>query len=69
VFSGGGELLNLLAQQGFLEVRRRGRHVVMQKKTPDGTTTVVIPDHPEIRIGTLLSIIRQSRLARGLFEG
>jgi predicted RNA binding protein YcfA (HicA-like mRNA interferase family) len=40
----------------------------MQKKTPDSTITVPVPDHKEIRIGTLHSIIRQSQLPRALFE-
>jgi predicted RNA binding protein YcfA (HicA-like mRNA interferase family) len=40
----------------------------MQKKTPDWTITVPVPDHKEIRIGTLQSIIRQSQLPRALFE-
>jgi len=38
----------------------------MQKKVPDSTITVPVPDHKEIRIGTLQSIIRQSHLPRGL---
>jgi predicted RNA binding protein YcfA (HicA-like mRNA interferase family) len=40
----------------------------MQKKIEDSTITVPVPDHDELRIGTLLSIIRQSRLPRALFE-
>jgi len=40
----------------------------MQKKTSDSTITVPVPDHKEIRIGTLQSIIRQSQLPRSLFE-
>ena len=40
----------------------------MQKRLPDTTITVPVPDHKELRIGTLLSIIRQSRLSRQLFE-
>jgi predicted RNA binding protein YcfA (HicA-like mRNA interferase family) len=40
----------------------------MQKKTPAGTVTVPVPDHAEIRIGTLQSIIRQSGVARSEFE-
>ena len=46
----------------------RGSHVVMQKRTSDSTITVPVPDHKEIRIGTLQSIIRQSQLPRELFE-
>jgi len=40
----------------------------MQKRLPDTTITVPVPDHRELRIGTLLSIIRQTRLPRDLFE-
>jgi predicted RNA binding protein YcfA (HicA-like mRNA interferase family) len=45
-----------------------GSHVVMQRRTDAGTITVPIPDHPELAIGTLLSIIRQSGIARTAFE-
>jgi predicted RNA binding protein YcfA (HicA-like mRNA interferase family) len=58
----------ILAQQGFAEVRRRGSHIVMQKRTADSTVTIPVPDHAEVRIGTLRSIIRQSELLRSLFE-
>ena len=40
----------------------------MQFKTADSTITVPVPDHKEIRIGTLQSIIRQSGLSKSLFE-
>ncbi len=58
----------ILRGAGFTEVRRRGSHIVMQKMTPDGTFTIPVPDHTEVRIGTLQSIIRQSGLPRRLFE-
>ena len=64
----GREACLILAQHGFVEVRRRGSHVVMQRKTESSTTTVPVPDHAELRIGTLQSIIRQSGLPRTLFE-
>ena len=64
----GREVCDVLVQEGFREVRRRGSHVVMQKRLPRGTITVPVPDHPEIRVGTLRGIIRQSRLPRHLFE-
>ncbi|MDE0284881.1 MAG: type II toxin-antitoxin system HicA family toxin, partial [Gammaproteobacteria bacterium] len=42
---------------------------VMQKiTTDDSTVTVPVPDHKELRTGTLMSIIRQSELPRSLFE-
>jgi predicted RNA binding protein YcfA (HicA-like mRNA interferase family) len=42
----------------------------MQKKLPDTTVTVPVPvpNHAEIRIGTLQSIIRQSDIPRSEFE-
>ncbi len=64
----GGDACRILEQQGFVEVRRRGSHIVMQKRTGTTTVTVPIPDHRELKIGTLQSIIRQSGLARSHFE-
>ena len=64
----GRDVCKILALAGFVEVRQRGSHVVMQRRTPAGTTTVPVPDHREVRIGTLQSIIRQSGLPRASFE-
>lgn len=52
----------VLAGHGFVEVRQRGSHVVMQKKLGDETVTVPVPDHRELKPGTLRAIIRQSGL-------
>ena len=67
VFSG-AELCRLFELNGFVNVRQRGSHRVMQKKTTEGTVTVPVPMHNQIKIGTLLSIIRQSGIARAHFE-
>ncbi len=40
----------------------------MQLKTFDSTITVPVPNHKEIKIGTLKSIIRQSQIPRSEFE-
>jgi predicted RNA binding protein YcfA (HicA-like mRNA interferase family) len=40
----------------------------MQKKGEDTTITVPVPDHSELKMGTLSGIIRQSGLPRSLFE-
>ena len=63
----GKEICQILSRYNFLEVRRRGSHIVMQKKTSEGTTTVPVPNHKEIKIGTLRSIIRQSGLPKSEF--
>jgi predicted RNA binding protein YcfA (HicA-like mRNA interferase family) len=41
----------------------------MQKKTANSTITIPIPNHREIKRGTLRSIIRQSQLPVAVFEG
>jgi len=64
----GRDVCKILASAGFVEVRQRGSHIAMQRRTATGTTTVPVPDHREVRIGTLQSIIRQSGLPRALFE-
>ena len=64
----GREVCRILAAHGFAEVRRRGSHVVMQKSGEGGTVTVPVPDHEELRAGTLMSIIRQSGVPRSEFE-
>jgi predicted RNA binding protein YcfA (HicA-like mRNA interferase family) len=64
----GREVCKILSQHDFHQVRQRGSHIVMQKKVGDSTITIPIPDHDELRIGTLQSIVRQSGLQRSLFE-
>ena len=64
----GKEVCGILGRHGFTEARKRGSHIIMQRKLPDGTITVPVPDHHEIRIGTLQSIIRQSEIPRAEFE-
>jgi len=64
----GKEVCNILSDHGFMEIRRKGSHVIMQKKIPGSTVTVPVPDHKEIKIGTLQSVIRQAGLSRKEFE-
>ena len=64
----GREVCRILQLHGFVEVRQRGSHIVMQRRTDAGSITVPVPDHRELAIGTLLSIIRQSGIPRAEFE-
>lgn len=64
----GQQVCDILARHGFIPVRQRGSHIVMQKRLPATTVTVPVPNHSELRIGTLQSIIRQSGLPRSEFE-
>lgn len=64
----GKDACSILSAHGFEEIRRRGSHVIMQKRVERSTITVPVPDHKEIKKGTLLSIIRQSGVDRKTFE-
>ena len=64
----GSEVCAILEQHGFARARQRGSHRIMQKGTEGTTITIPVPLHDPLRRGTLLSIIRQSGLAKSLFE-
>ena len=66
IFSG-QEVRRILEGEGFALVRQKGSHMALQKKLEGATITVPVPNHAEIRIGTLQSIIRQSGAPRGKF--
>jgi len=64
----GAECAAILTQFGFAEIRRKGSHIIMQKHLQHSTITVPIPNHAELRTGTLMSIIRQSGIPKQAFE-
>ena len=64
----GQQVCQILSQHGFEEIRQRGSHIIMQKKIENSTITIPVPNHGEIKTGTLMSIVRQSKLSRSIFE-
>ncbi|HIK13253.1 MAG TPA: type II toxin-antitoxin system HicA family toxin [Oscillatoriaceae cyanobacterium M33_DOE_052] len=62
------DICQILESHGFVEVRVRGSHIMMQLRTEESTVTIPVPNYKELKIGTLQSIIRQSGLPRSLFE-
>jgi predicted RNA binding protein YcfA (HicA-like mRNA interferase family) len=64
----GKQVCKILEGHDFETVRQKGSHIIMQKKEGGSTITIPIPNHAELKIGTLQSIIRQSKLSRELFE-
>lgn len=64
----GDEIVIIMQKHGFLPVRQKGSHMIMQKRTDDGSTiTVPVPMHKVVKIGTLQSIIRQSGIPKDAF--
>jgi predicted RNA binding protein YcfA (HicA-like mRNA interferase family) len=64
----GKDVCKILKLNGFVEIRQKGSHIIIQKRLGDTTITLPIPNHSEIKIGTLKSIIRQSKLSKDIFE-
>jgi len=51
----GNEAIRALQHLGFIVVRQRGSHIVLRK----GSQGCVVPNHREIKIGTLAGILKQ----------
>lgn len=62
------DVCKILKLNDFVEIRQKGSHIIMQKRFADTTITLPIPNHSELKIGTLQSIIRQSKLSKDIFE-
>lgn len=58
----GPEAIRALEQVGFVQVRQRGSHVVLKRRTPEGEVGCVVPLHRELAIGTLRGILKQARV-------
>ncbi|NEQ35550.1 MAG: addiction module toxin, HicA family [Okeania sp. SIO3I5] len=56
------EAIRTLERLGFQQVRQTGSHVVLKKPLPDGTIVCVVPPHNELKIGTLSSILKQTKI-------
>ena len=56
----GEETIRSLVHLGFVQVRQRGSHVTLKRKTSDGDVGCVVPLHHELAVGTLRSILRQA---------
>jgi predicted RNA binding protein YcfA (HicA-like mRNA interferase family) len=53
---GSRECLSALQRMGFTIVRQRGSHIVLRR----GSSGCVVPNHKEIRVGTLSGILKQA---------
>jgi predicted RNA binding protein YcfA (HicA-like mRNA interferase family) len=58
----GNKIIKALSKAGFQPVGTKGSHVRLKKKTENKVFIVIVPLHPEIKKGTLKSILRQAGL-------
>jgi len=56
----GSEAVRALEKLGFSRSRQRGSHIVLIKTAPDGKKICVIPNHKELKSGTLHDILKQA---------
>lgn len=59
----GQEAVHRLERLGFAIVRQRGSHVVMRR----GAFGCVVPNHREIKVGTLAGVLRQAGVSNEEF--
>ena len=52
----GAQAIRALEKIGFVVARQRGSHVVLRR----GTIGCVVPNHHELKIGTLAGILKQA---------
>ena len=52
----GAEAVRALQRLGFEVVRQKGSHIVMRR----GSSGTVVPNHREIKVGTLSGVLRQA---------
>ena len=61
----GADVIKVLEQLGFAQVRQRGSHVVLRR----GSAGTVVPLHREVNTGTLAGILRQAGVTQDEFLG
>ena len=52
----GAHVIRALVKLGFVVVRQRGSHVVLRR----GTIGCVVPNHRELKTGTLAGVLKQA---------
>ena len=52
----GSEIIRALQHLGFIVLRQRGSHVILRR----GSQGCVVPDHREVKTGTLAGLLKQS---------
>ena len=55
----GADAIRCLEKLGFVVVRQRGSHVVVRR----GLSGCVIPNHKELKVGTLAGALKQADVA------
>ncbi|MGH9780149.1 MAG: type II toxin-antitoxin system HicA family toxin [Candidatus Acidiferrales bacterium] len=58
----GERLVRALKRGGFIELRQKGSHVAMERRTPEKVFRTIVPMHRTLAKGTLSDILKQAGL-------
>jgi predicted RNA binding protein YcfA (HicA-like mRNA interferase family) len=58
----GERVVKALKRAGFVQLRQKGSHVSLEKRTGDKTWRTVVPMHSDVAKGTLADILKQCGL-------
>ena len=59
----GADAIRALQKLGFTVARQKGSHVVMRR----GSAGCVVPNHRELKVGTLSSVLKQAGVSADEF--
>ena len=59
----GAQVVKALERLGFVVARQSGRHIILRK----GSSGCVVPNHKEIKVGTLAGVLRQAGVSADEF--
>ncbi|MBI4140666.1 type II toxin-antitoxin system HicA family toxin [Candidatus Woesearchaeota archaeon] len=64
----GKECVKILCNKfGFVVRRQTGSHVVLRKEMPSGAVGTVVPNHRELKIGTLKGVLELAKISEEEF--
>lgn len=63
----GERVIRALKRAGFAQLRQKGSHVSLEKRSGDQVWKTVVPMHPELARGTLADILKQCGLTLAEF--
>lgn len=65
----GKECVKILCNKfGFKIKRQHGSHIILRKETAEGAIGTVVPNHSELKIGTLKGVLELAKVKEEDFE-
>ena len=65
----GKECVKILCNKfGFKVKRQRGSHIVLRKETKEGAIGTVVPNHKELKVGTLKGVLELAKIKEEDFK-